>query len=81
MTAYVEDGSEAAPTSGLVEDYVVPAVEHGVRARIAPNPALDAQLATVLGEVHHGPFRGPSKPEQRMIPSVERKGGHTDVVR
>ena len=75
MTSYIEDGTEHALTARIVEDFIEPAVSHGRDHGLVADPEVAAALARVLDDVHRGPMRGPARPEPRMIPSVDRKGG------
>ncbi len=79
MTAYVENGSEGAMRDRLIEDFVMPSVEHGKRGIVSPGAA--GELAQVLAEVQRGPSRLGPRPEQRMIPSTSPKETHHEIAR
>ena len=81
ITAYLEDGSEAATTKRIVERWIAPAVERAADPAYVADAARDRELSRILDEVRRGPMRGPPNPEPRMVPSVTRKGPHVDAVR
>jgi CubicO group peptidase (beta-lactamase class C family) len=80
VTGYMSDGEEDAVPVRIVEDYVVPSVEHGRGKALAADPQATAELARVLGQARRAPMRGPRDPEPRMIPSIEPKAQHRDSI-
>jgi hypothetical protein len=80
MTGYMNDDEERLMKTRLIEDYVVPSVDHGKTGPLTARPEVSAELARVLEEVRRGPSRTPPNGEQRMLPSVTPKGKHRDKV-
>jgi hypothetical protein len=80
VTGYMTDGEEDTVPARVVEDYVVPSVEHGRGKPLARDPQVADEVARVLEEVRRGPMRGPRDAERRMIPSAEAKSEHRDAV-
>ncbi len=81
MTAYVNSGDEDALATRLIEDYIVPSVEHGKNRSLGPNAQATASLSSVLEEVRRGPSRAGPDAEPRMIPSVSQKEEHHEPAR
>lgn len=72
-TGYMTDDEERSLKTRLVDDWIVPSVEHGPRLAVEERPRVHAELAQAIADAKHAQ-RTPPAAEPRMLPQIGRKG-------